>query len=191
MDKSPAQKPERLALGKIAQFHRNAEALFNKIEFSPSCLGELREFCTLYFNLYALFFSSDVNVTVWTVEYATLHHATKLYESYKVGYGIISLQAKKVKHLVVKMTWIEKQIQYNDWKGKWWQVMWANFVRAFYLPEHQPMPSFSTSHFKSHLRLPSHLHSSNFCNCGREKEINDCICEVWVDARVTVQCAEG
>ena len=114
MDKSPAQKPERLALGKIAHFHRNAEALFNKIEFSPSCLGELREFCTLYFNLYALFFSSDVNVTVWTVEYATPHHATKLYESYKVGYGIISLQAKKVKHLVVKMTWIDKQIQYND-----------------------------------------------------------------------------
>ena len=114
MDKSPAQKPERLALGKIAQFHRNAEALFNKIEFSPSCLSELREFCTLCFNLNALFFSSDVNVTVWTVGYATPYHTTKLYESYKVGYGIISLQAKKVKHLVVKMTWIEKQIQYND-----------------------------------------------------------------------------
>ncbi|RMX46914.1 hypothetical protein pdam_00014514 [Pocillopora damicornis] len=43
--------------------------------------------------------------------------------------------------------------------------------------KHQPMPSFSTSHFKSHLRLPSHLHSSNPCNCGKEKEINDCICE--------------
>ena len=25
--------------------------------------------------------------------------------------------------------------------GKWWQVMRANYVRAFYLPEHHPMPS--------------------------------------------------
>ena len=51
------------------------------------------------------------------------------------------------------------------------------------------MLSSYTSHFKS--RLPSQLNSSNFCNCGREKEINDYICEVRVDARVTVQCAEG
>ena len=66
--------------------------------------------------------------------------------------------------------------------------MRANYVRAFYLPEHQPMPSSYTSHFKSW--IPCHLNSSNFCHCGREKEINDCICEVCADARVTVQCAE-
>ena len=78
LDESPAQKLERLALGKIAQFLRNAGALFNKIEVSPSYLGELTEFCTLYFNLYALFFSSNVNVTVWTVGYAIPYHATKL-----------------------------------------------------------------------------------------------------------------
>ena len=190
LDESPAQKLERLALGKIAQFLRNAGALFNKIEVSPSYLGELTEFCTLYFNLYALFFSSDVNVTVWTVGYAIPYHATKLYESYKVGYGIISLQAKEAKHSGVKNDLdLTNRSNKTTEKGKWWQVMRANYVRAFYLPEHQPMPSSYTSHFKS--RLPSQLNSSNFCNCGREKEINDYICEVCVDARVTVQCAEG
>ena len=51
------------------------------------------------------------------------------------------------------------------------------------------MPSSYTSHFKS--LLPSQLNSNNLCNCGREKEINDCICEVCVNARVTVKCAEG
>ena len=56
LDESPAQKLERLALGKIAQLLRNAGALFNKTEVSPSYLGKLTEFCTLYFNLYAIFF---------------------------------------------------------------------------------------------------------------------------------------
>ncbi|CAH3162294.1 unnamed protein product, partial [Pocillopora meandrina] len=190
LDESPAQKLERLALGKIAQFLRNAGALFNKIEVSPSYLGELTEFCTLYFNLHALFFSLDVNVTVWTVGYAIPYHATKLYESYKVGYGIISLQAKEAKHSGVKNDLdLTNRSNKTTEKGKWWQVMRANYVRAFYLPEHQPMPSSYTSRFK--FRLPSQLNSSNFCNCGREKEINDYICEVCVDARVTVQCAEG
>lgn len=55
-EESPAQKLKRLVLGKIAQFLRNAGALFNKIEISAVDLGQLKEFCTLYFNLYVFFF---------------------------------------------------------------------------------------------------------------------------------------
>ena len=66
--------------------------------------------------------------------------------------------------------------------------MRANYVRAFYLPEHQPMPSSYTSHYKSH--LPSHINSENCCNCGRSQEMSDDTCMVCVDARVIVQCAE-
>ena len=51
------------------------------------------------------------------------------------------------------------------------------------------MSSSCTSHLKS--LLPSHLNLNNFCNCKREKEINDCICEVCIDAGITVWCAEG
>ena len=45
-DESQAQKPKRLALGKIAEFLRNAGALFNKTEVSHVDLGQLKEFCT-------------------------------------------------------------------------------------------------------------------------------------------------
>jgi len=47
-----AQKLKRLVFGKLAQFLRNAGALFNKIEICAIDLGQLKEFCTLYFNLY-------------------------------------------------------------------------------------------------------------------------------------------
>lgn len=188
-DESQAQKLKRLALGKIAEFLRNAGALFNKIEVSHVDLGQLKEFCTLYFNLYVLFFEIDVNVTVWTVGYAIPYHAAKLYDNYKVGYGIISLQAKEAKHSGIKndLDLTNRSNAATD-KGKWWQVMRANYVRAFYLPEHQPMPSSYTSHYKS--RLPSHINSENCCNCGRSKEMSDDTCMVCVDARVIVQCAE-
>ena len=79
-DESPAQKLKGLALGKIAEIQRNAGALFNKIEVSPVDIGQLKEFCTLYFNLYVSFFEMDVNVTVWAVAYAIPYHAAKLYD---------------------------------------------------------------------------------------------------------------
>lgn len=177
-EESPAQKLKRLVLGKIAQFLRNAGALFNKIEISAVDLGQLKEFCTLYFNLYVLFFfEMDVNVTVWSVGYAITYHAANLYENYKVGYGIISLQAKEAKHsgITNDLDLTNRSNAVSD-KGKWWQVMRSNYVRAFVLPEHQPMPNSYISHYKSH--LPSHINSEMFCNCGRAKEMSEYICMV-------------
>ncbi|CAB4031417.1 Hypothetical predicted protein, partial [Paramuricea clavata] len=82
---------------------KNASGLFNKINLSS--LGEvdqLTEFCQLYFNILVLFFPSSINITVWTVGYAIPYHTKKLYEEYKVGYGILSLQAKESKHAGIK-----------------------------------------------------------------------------------------
>ena len=62
--------------------------------------------------------------------------------------------------------------------------MRANYVRAFYMPEHQPVPGTYTYHYKS--RLPSHINSETFCNYGRAKEISDNECIVCVDSRVIV-----
>ena len=66
--------------------------------------------------------------------------------------------------------------------------MRASYVRAFYLPEHQPMPISITRQHKS--QLPSHINSDSSCNCGREKEVTDDICLVCENARVIVQCTE-
>ena len=43
-----------------------------------------------------------MNVTTWTVGYAIPYHANLLFKLYKVGYGILSLQAKEAKHSGVK-----------------------------------------------------------------------------------------
>ena len=89
-------------------------------------VGQLKEFCTLYFNLYVLFLEMDVNVTVWSVEYAIPYHAADLYENYKVGYGIISLQAKEAKYSGIKndLDLTNRSHAASD-KGKWQKVMRA------------------------------------------------------------------
>ena len=55
----------------------------------------------MYFKLISVFLLSCVNATTWTVGYATNYHAN-LFNLYKVGYCIASLQAKEAKHSGVK-----------------------------------------------------------------------------------------
>jgi hypothetical protein len=71
--------------------------------------------------------------------------------------------------------------------GKWWQVMRSNYIRSFYLPEHQPAPPSYVSHFKS--RTPSHCSSVGYCGCGRSKDIVDEQCAVCKAAKYIIECA--
>ena len=160
---SEGEKLSRLALGKIVEYLRNAGGLYNKIFVSnPGEISQLEEFCQLYFNLLALFFPNSVNVTVWTIAYALPYHAKQLYENYGIGFGILSLQAKESKHSGLKAELLMTNRSRNsDGKGKWWQLMRANYIRSFYLPEHQPSPPSYTSHFKS--RKSPHCEFPRFC----------------------------
>lgn len=135
----------------------------------------------MYFNFIALFFPSSINVTTWTVGYVIPYHAELLFEKYKVGYGIVSLQAKEAKHSGIKedLTLTNRSTTVSSHAGKWWQVMHSNYVHSFYLPEHQPIPSFYISHFQS--RSP-HCSQSNVCKCGRDKEEDELRCEVCLSS---------
>jgi len=187
-NESEAQKIKRFALGKIGEYLRNAGGLFNRIDTNSAQVAELKEVCGMYFNLISLFFPSSINVTTWTVGYAIPYHASLLFKQYKVGYGIVSLQAKEAKHSGVKedLT-LTNRSNVNTPVGKWWQVMRSNYVRSFYLPEHQPMPSFYTSHYQS--RSPPHCNQSKFCKCGRDKDKDDLTCEVCLCSIEVITCA--
>ena len=179
-DESPSQGVLRLALGRIVLYLWQACSILNKVSTTPADLHELDENCKLYFNLLCLFFPSHVNVTTWTVAYAIPYHAFKLYETFKVGYGIISQQAKEAKHCAVKNDLaLSNRCTSQDTSGKWRQVMRPNYVRSFYLPEHQPMPNTHKSHFQCH--VPPHCKSTGSCNCGRDKDEGSDYCETCLE----------
>jgi len=188
-EESPAEKVKRLALSQIVLSLQNACLLFNKISATRAELLELEEICKQYFNLLCLFFPNHVNVTCWTVGYAIPYHALKLYDTYKVGYGIISQQGKEAKHSAVKNDLqLSNRSNSTEESGKWWQVMRANYVRSVYLPEHQPVPQTYKSHFKS--RIPPHCISEDVCNCGRTKEEGSDICCVCLESNDVINSAE-
>ena len=190
-NETEGEKLKRLALSKIAEYLRNAGALFNKIHVQ--CLGEidqLHESANITSILLVLFFPESINVTVWTVAYAIPYHARKLYDKYGIGFGILSLQAKESKHAGLKAElYLTNRSRKCDNNGKWWQIMRANYVRSFYLPEHQPSPSSYTSHFQS--RKSPHCDDPFYCDCGRKKAtVQHTHCTVCLDARHVVECAQ-
>ena len=75
---------------------------FNKVNTNSVEIAQLRENLTNYFNLLSLFFPMSVNITVWTMAHALPYHASLLYDNYKIGYCIISLQAKMKKKVSLR-----------------------------------------------------------------------------------------
>ena len=67
--------------------------------------------------------------------------------------------------------------------------MRSNYVRSFYLPEHQPMPSSYTSHYQS--CSPPHGYQSNVCNRDRNKENDLLSCQVCLSSIDLVTCASS
>ena len=96
------------------------------------------------------------------------YHAKLLYEKYGIGFSMLSLQAKESKHAGLKKEILmTNRSNKSDRNGEWMQLTRSNYIRSFYLPEHQPSPTSYSSHFKS--SKPPHCDLSEFCDCGRVK----------------------
>lgn len=189
-EESAVQKIKRQALAKACQHLRNAGTLFNKVDTNKVEIEELQENLTIYFNVLSLFFNQAVNISVWTVAYAIPYHARLLFQNYKIGYGIVSLQAKESKHASIKNDLkLTNRSRAIGTQGKWWQVMRANYVRSFYLPEHYPTPSLYVSHYMS--RMPPHItDDSTYCECGRKKiDSDEEICQFCAECSDVLESA--
>ena len=101
------------------------------------------------------------------------YHLEKLYQEYKIGYGVLSMQGKEAKNSQIKQelrNCTNRSKECNE-KGKWYQFIRANFVRTFYLPYHFPATTEYRPHFTSHVPLVE-----NACLCSRKfNESNECI----------------
>ena len=188
-NESEQERVKRLALCKISRLLRDAATLFNKVHVTSAEVSQLKEICQIYFNIYALFLPESLNITVWTLGYALPYHVELLYKEFKIGFGIISLQAKESKHAAVKYDLtLSNRSRSEEINDKWFQVMRANYVRAFYPPEHQPLPSMYVSHFTS--RIPPNA-ENDVCLCSRptnfEVSCETCVLEENLIVRPAIE----
>ncbi|KAI8513941.1 hypothetical protein Bbelb_082650 [Branchiostoma belcheri] len=105
----------------------------------------------------------SVSLSVWTLAKAIPYHARILWNNYRVGYVIISLQAKESKHSALKA-----------------DLSLTNSSKS---------PYSYNPHF--HCRVPKHAGQAGHCLCGREKcNEDDELCSTCEKACAVVECAD-
>ncbi|XP_078680446.1 uncharacterized protein LOC144915706 [Branchiostoma floridae x Branchiostoma belcheri] len=184
------QELRRLVLGKVGECLRDAASLFSQVQGDEGDLQTLEVTCNRYYNLLCLFLPGSVSLSVWTLAKAIPYHARILWNNYRVGYGILSLQAKESKHSALKADLsLTNRSKSRGQLNKWVQVFRSNFIRSFYLEEYCPSPPAYNPHF--HCRVPKHAGQAGHCLCGREMcNEDDESCSTCEKACAVVECAD-
>ncbi len=123
-------------------------------------LAKLNRCCVNYFNAAALFLSR-ITVSVWTVGYIVPVHANKMFEKFKTGLGINTMQGRGAKH-----QWLG---EYTTHQNKWQQIFRHEYVTLVWLREQNPyIDTYSKTKFKY---VPLRCNTDDFCNCGLSKDV--------------------
>ena len=140
---SKQEKVRRIAIFKIGDSLREVGPYFYQMNTDEEALEQVRAHMQVYFNLHVLFLGpNSVNLTVWTVAHAVLYHMRLLYDRYRTGYGVVMSRPKHLENLGIRGDIdLLKDVQpSNLGRGKWWQLSRVNFLRCFYVPEHENIP---------------------------------------------------
>ena len=102
---------------------------------------EVTDMCTIYFNMFSLFFNNHCNSTAWTLGYAVPYNVRELYKKYKIGYGILTMQGKESKHSAIKqeLKSCTNRSKSEGPNNKWHQIMRSSYVRNFYFRTVTPL----------------------------------------------------
>ena len=168
-----AQKCKRMIISKMCLILRDMGSIFNKMQVTQAELTTLKELGHQYYNLHVLFLGREsLTNSVWTVGHVIPYFAQQLYDKYKVGYGILSMQGKESINAGVKESLAHSNRScVEEGQNKWRQVFISDYVRNFYIPEFEPQPDRYKSHFIS--RIPDFCSSESHCECGRKYSNDD------------------
>ena len=163
-----AQKCKMLVLAKLCQMLRDMGSIFNKLEVTQSELTLLKEL-----GKHVLFLGREsLTNSVWTVAHAIPYFAQELYDKYKVGYAILSMQGKESNNAGIKESLAHSNRScLEEGKNKWHQVFVSDYVRNFYIPEFEAQPDRYHSHFVS--RTPDFCRLEGYCECGQKYDKED------------------
>ena len=83
---------------------RDCVSLFSRFEISVEQLTQLSVAACEYYRVNALFLSSSVNPTVWTIGQIIPAHTKDVHEKYGQGLGIVTMEGREAKHIALKKT---------------------------------------------------------------------------------------
>ena len=111
---------------------------FFRVEISQEDINSLRECCKNYLNGYFLFLR-NITPTVWTIGHCTPYHTQLLYDKFRLGLGLNTMQGREHKHIK-----ISNYANYSISANRWGLVFRHEFVSSIWLWEHDPL----SDHYK-------------------------------------------
>ncbi|XP_070545138.1 uncharacterized protein [Ptychodera flava] len=174
---------------------RDITLLFSRFSLSEGDLLVLKQKCRWYFNLHSLFM--DVNNTVWHIGYVVPKHAAIVYDKFKLGLGLNTMEGREAKHLRLL------ELSENSTPQNRWPLIFRHeYTMLFWLRERNPeadkyrranLDKFELKEREKY--IPSlYYDSPRYCMCGslKDEDMSGCtICSDPVMAEIKHAATSG
>lgn len=143
---------------------RDATSLFNRIKkIDQAGINKLKVDCTMYFNAVKVFF--HVTLSVWTVGYCVPLHCQQLFDKYKCGLGLNTMQGREAKHQSIKA-----YASHSTYANRWQKVFQHEYMQLVWMRKEN---TFTDNYSKcKDTYIPEHVNEPGYCYCGLAKD--DC-----------------
>ena len=165
----PAELKQRIsALHFCCVQLRDATAYFSRVGINADEVVKCKEACQYFFNIYALMLRS-VTPTVWTIGYAIPAHLKVLFERYRMGLGVNSMQGREAKH--VRLSQFAK---HSTKSTRWAMVLRHDYISNVWIRKQDP--AYCSYSKCEHVYIPKEVALDTFCCCGfpLEQKVSEC-----------------
>ena len=161
---SPEIQMRLCAIAHCALELRGAVSLFSRVNIQERDLIELENHCLRFFNAVSTMLQT-VSPTVWTIGYAVPYHTRILFNKYKLGLGVNSMQGREAKHVR-----LQQYAKHASLASRWEVVLKHDFVSNIWLRRADPHHFGYTKCTDQY--IPACISSDSFCFCGYPKDPN-------------------
>ena len=161
-NESPLDIVKVIAFTVVGTELRESISLFSRVEMSQEDISFPRERCKNYFNGYFLFLL-NITPTMWTIGHCIPYHTQLLYDKFRLGLGLNTMQEREQKHIN-----ISNYAKHSTSANRWDLVFRHEFVSSIWLQEHDPL----SEHYK-HMEtnyVPARIQKPELCFCSFPKE---------------------
>ncbi len=142
-----ADRQAILVFAYLGQRLRDSVSLINRFDINEEQLAQLTLATQEYLRVNAMFLSTSVNPTVWTLGHVVPVHAQQVFAQYNKGLALVTMEGREAKHIFLK-----KLSQNTIYQRRWLEIFKHEYIMLVWLPEHGYELSGNKSHNEAYIK---------------------------------------
>ena len=118
-----ADRQAVLVFAFMGQRLRDCVSLFSRFDITEAELNQLSTMACEYLRINAMFSPDSVNPTIWTLGYVVPVHAHQVFEKYKQGLGLVTMEKREAKHCFLK-----KLSENTTYQRRWHDIFKHEYI---------------------------------------------------------------